>query len=152
VVSTTALAIGLVDLNAVHVAVPKRYRGAAKWLAAPTYAVAVKALGSALGASYSGDLTQGIAARILDHPFVESDDAPTTQTTTALDPEILLGDFNQYVIVDRPGGMSVEYVPQLFNVANNLPDGRRGWLASWRNGADVTNVNAFRLLVDKTTA
>jgi HK97 family phage major capsid protein len=83
---------------------------------------------------------------------VESDDAPTTQTTTALDSEVLLGDFSQYVIVDRPGGMSVEYIPHLFNTSNNLPDGRRAWYATWRNGADVTNVDAFRLLVDKTTA
>jgi predicted phage gp36 major capsid-like protein len=46
----------------------------------------------------------------------------------------------------------VEYIPHLFNTANNLPDGRRGWYATWRTGADATNTNAFRLLVDKTSA
>jgi HK97 family phage major capsid protein len=152
VVSTTAATIGLVDLNAVYTGVPKRYRGASKWVTNPTYAVAIKSLGTAISASYSGDLRDGTASSILGHEVVESDDAPTTQTTTALDPEVLLGDFSQFVIVDRPGGMSVEYIPHLFNTANNLPDGRRAWYATWRNGADVTNVNAFRLLVDKTTA
>jgi HK97 family phage major capsid protein len=152
VVSTTAVTIGLVDLNAVYVGVPKRYRGSSTWLAAPTYTVAIKALGAAVSASFSGDLREPTAGRILGRPVVESDDAPITQTTTALDAEVLLGDFSQYVIVDRPGGMSVEYIPHLFNTANNLPDGRRAWYATWRNGADVTNVDAFRLLVDKTTA
>jgi HK97 family phage major capsid protein len=153
VVSTTAATIGLVDLNAVYTGTPKRYRGpASKWVANPVYTVAIKALGTAVSASYSGDLREPTAGRILGRDVVESDDAPTTQTTTALDQEVLFGDFSQYVIVDRPGGMSVEYIPHLFNTANNLPDGRRAWYATWRNGADVTNVDAFRLLVDKTTA
>jgi predicted phage gp36 major capsid-like protein len=56
------------------------------------------------------------------------------------------------VIVDRPGDMAVEMIPHLFNTANNLPDGRRGWYATWRNGGDVTNADAFRLIVDKTSA
>jgi HK97 family phage major capsid protein len=152
VTSTTAATIGLVDLNAVYVAVPKRYRGSSTWLTAPTYGAAIKALGTSVGASYSGDLRDGLTSAILDRPVVLSDDAPTTQTTTALDSEVLLGDFQQFVIVDRPGGMSVEYIPHLFNTTTNLPDGRRAWYATWRNGSDVTNVNAFRLLVDKTSA
>lgn len=152
VVSTTAATIGLVDLNALYSGVPKRYRGRSTWVANPVYTLAIKSLGTAISASYSGDLREPATGRILGHDVVESDDAPSTQTTTALDPEVLVGDFSQYVIVDRPGGMAVEYIPHLFNTANNLPDGRRGWYATWRNGADVTNVNAFRLLVDKTTA
>jgi HK97 family phage major capsid protein len=152
VTSTTAATIGLVDLNALYVGVPKRYRGASTFLLNPTYAVAIKALGAAVSASFSGDLREPTAGRILGRPVVESDDAPTTQTTTALDSEVLLGDFQQFVIVDRPGGMSVEYIPHLFNTTTNLPDGRRAWYATWRNGSDVTNVNAFRLLVDKTSA
>jgi HK97 family phage major capsid protein len=152
VTSTTAATIGLVDLNAVYVAVPKRYRAASTWVAAPTYTAAIKALGTSVGASYSGDLRDGLTSSILDRPVVSSDDAPTTQTTTALDSEVLLGDFSQFVIVDRPGGMSVEYIPHLFNTSNNLPDGRRAWYATWRNGSDSTNTAAFRLLVDKTSA
>jgi HK97 family phage major capsid protein len=152
VVSTTAATIGVVDLNAVYLGVPARYRAASKWLLNPTYAVAVKTLGTALSASYSGDLRDGTASHLLGKPVIESDDAPTTQTTTALDDEILLGDFSQFVIVDRPGGMSVEHIPHLFNTTTNLPDGRRGVYATWRNGSDVTNADAFRVLVDKTTA
>lgn len=152
VTSTTAATIGLVDLNSVFTGVPARYRRSSTWVAAPTYVAAIKALGTSVGASYSGDLRDGLTTAILDRPVVASDDAPTTQTTTALDAEVLLGDFEQFVIVDRPGDMSVEYIPHLFNTSNNLPDGRRAWYATWRNGSDTTNVAAFRLLVDKTTA
>ncbi len=152
VTSTTAATIGLVDLNALYVGVPDRYRGSSTFVANPVYTVAIKSLGTSVGASFSGDLSAGLTSVILDRPVVSSDWAPSTQTTTALDSEVLLGDFQQYVIVDRPGDMIVEYIPHLFATANNLPDGRRGWYASWRNGADVTNVDAFRLLVDKTTA
>jgi HK97 family phage major capsid protein len=152
VTSGTAATIALADLHAVYAAVPKRYRGNSTWLANPLYTLAIKALGTAVSASFSGDLREPVAGRILGAPLVESDDAPTTQTTTALDQEVLFGDFSQFVIVDRPGGMSVEYIPHLFNTANNLPDGRRAWYATWRNGADVTNADAFRLLVDKTSA
>lgn len=152
VTSTTAATIGLVDLHAVYQAVPRRYRRRSTWLANPKYTLAVKELGTAVSASFSGDLREPTAGRILGRPVEESDDAPETQTTTALDQEILLGDFQQYVIVDRPGGMSVEYIPHLFNTTTNLPDGRRAWYATWRNGGDVTNVDAFRLLVDKTSA
>jgi HK97 family phage major capsid protein len=152
VVSTTAAGIGLVDIHAVYAGVPARYRNGSSWVANPVYSLAIKALGTAISASYSGDLREGTAGMILGHPLIESDDAPSAQTTTALDQEVLVGDFSQFVIVDRPGGMSVEYIPHLFNTTTNLPDGRRGWYATWRNGSDVTNVNAFRLLVDKTTA
>lgn len=152
ITSGTAAAIALADLDALYTGLSVRYRGSGTWLMNPTYSVAVKALGTAVSASFSGDLTQPTAGRILGHPVLESDDAPNTQTTTTLDNEILFGDFSQYVIVDRPGGMAVEFIPQLFNTANNLPDGRRAWYATWRNGADCTNPAAFRLLQDKTSA
>ena len=152
VTSGTAATIALADLHSVYTSVPKRYRASSTWLANPLYTTAIKALGTAISASYSGDLREPTAGRILGAPVVESDDAPTTQTTTALDQEVLFGDFSQFVIVDRPGGMSVEYIPHLFNTTTNLPDGRRAWYATWRNGSDVTNADAFRLLVDKTSA
>lgn len=152
VTSTTAATIGLVDLHAVYNAVPVRARKRSTWLMNPTYSLAIKALGTAVSASYSNDITQAPAGSLLGRPMVESDDAPETQTTTALDQEVLLSDFAEFLIVDKPGGLSVEYIPHLFATANNLPDGRRGWYAHWRAGSDHVNPALARILVDKTSA
>lgn len=152
ITSTTAATIGEVDIHAVYRGVPVRWRNRSTWLTNPLYNLAIKRLGTAVSSAFSGDLTQPVTDRILGRPVVESDDMPTTQTTTSLDNEIVFGDFSNYVIVDKPGGMSVEYIPHLFNTANNLPDGRRGWYAYWRTGADCVNLQAFRLLQDKTSA
>ena len=92
-----------------------------------------------------------LADRLLGRPLVESDDAPSTQTTTANDNMIVFGDFSNYVIVDKPGSAAIEFIPHMFNTANNLPDGRRAWYMHWRNGADSVNDLAFRLLQDKTS-
>jgi len=152
ITSTTAATIGLVDIHTLYRAVPVRWRGRSTWLMNPLYSLAIKALGTAVSASYTTDLTQSTAGSLLGRPVVESDDMPTTQTTTSLDNEIIFGDFSNYLIVDKPGSMSVEFVPHLFNTANNLPDGRRGWYAYWRTGADATNIQAFRILQDRTSA
>ncbi len=151
VTSTTAATIGVVDLKAVYRAVPARHRRMAKWLANPLYTLAVKDLGTAVNASYSGDLRDPAASRWYDLPVYESDDAPSTQTTTALDSEILLGDFSQFVIVDRIGA-TAEFIPHLFATANNRPSGERGVFFRFRSGSGVVNSNAFALLVDKTSA
>jgi len=152
IVSTTAATIGKVDLNALYVGVPVRHRGSSSWLMNPTYALDIHDLGSAVSASYTGDLSEGPAGTILNRPLVESDDAPSVQTTTVKDNEIVLGDFSNYVIVDKPGSTAIEFIPHLFNTANNLPDGRRGWFMHFRSGADSVNDLAFRLLQDKTSA
>ena len=152
ITSTTAATIGKVDLNTLYRSVPVRFRGRSSWLMNPVYALAVHDLGTAVSASYSGDLREGPAGTILNRPVVESDDAPTTQTTTVRDNEIIFGDFSNYVIVDKPGSTAIEFIPHLFNTTTNLPDGRRGWYMHFRSGADSVNDLAFRLLQDKTSA
>lgn len=152
IVSTTGAVIGLIDLQATKTGLPVRWRGRSTWLYNPKYGDAVKALGTALSASFSTYITDDNTEKLLGRPSVESDDAPTTQTTTALDAEMVIGDFSNYLIVDKPGSTAIEFVPQLFNTANNLPDGRRGWIMHTREGAASINNAAFRLLVDKTTA
>lgn len=60
----------------------------------PRYSLAIKRLGTAVSSSFTGDMTQAVSDRILNRPVVEDDDAPSTVTTTALDPEIIIGDFS----------------------------------------------------------
>lgn len=150
--ATTANAIGLVDLHNLYRSVPVRWRGRGSWLMNPVFSLGIKALGTAVSASYSTDITQAMAGSLLGRPVVESDDAPSTQTTTAQDAEIVYGDFSNFVVVDKPGGTSIEFIPHMLNTSNNLPDGRRAWFMHWRNGSDSVNDLAFRLLIDKTSA
>ena len=60
---------------------------------------------------------------------------------TADNPILFVADWRQYVVLDRIG-MSVEFVPHLFNTTSNLPDGRRGWYAYWRVGGEPLSVAA----------
>ncbi len=152
IVSDTAAALFKEDLDEVYRTVPVRWRGKSSWLMHPIWALEIQNLGTALSNKYSTNLVEGTAGSLYGRPVIESDDAPSTTTTTVRDNRIVFGDFSSYVIVDKPGSFAVEYIPQLFNTSNNLPDGRRGWYASWRTGADSVNDVAFRLLQDKTSA
>lgn len=150
--STTAATIGEVDVHALYRALPIRWRGRGTFVMNPLYSLAIKRLGTAVSSAFSGDLTQPVTDRILGRPLLESDDAPTTQTTTALDQEIVFADLSAYTIVDKPGGTAIEYIPWLTNTANNLPDDRRGWLMRWRSGAGMPVLQAGVWLADKTSA
>ena len=154
IVSTTAATIGLVDLLAMKTALGARYKRGASWVYNPTWGDDIRELGTALSASYTTDATQSNTDRLLGYPVYETDDAPAVATTTVKDAEIMFGDFSNYVIVDKPGSFSVQFLPPgtITNTANNLPDGRVGWFAWWRTGADSVNDAAFRVLVDKTSA
>ena len=81
--------------------------------------------------------------KLLGQPLYEASDMVATVTTGS---NILLaGDFSEYLIYDRIG-VSIEYVPQVFDTSTGRPTGQRGYLAHWRVGADVLNSNAFRVL------
>jgi HK97 family phage major capsid protein len=150
--TTTAATVGLVDLHAVYRALPVRWRSRAAWLMNPLWLGAIRQLGSAVGASYTGDLRDPYPERIIGRPVVESDDAPEVQTTTALDNILVFGDFSNYVIADKPASMMVEFIPHVFGATNSRPIGARALYAFWRTGADSVNDLAFRLLQDKTSA
>ena len=150
--TATAATLAKVDLDAAYQAVPVRFRGRSKWLMNPKWALEIQNLGTALSSNYSSNITEGAAPVLYGKAVIESDDAPTTATTTVRDNRIVFGDFSNYVIVDKPGSFAVDYIPNLFATANNLPDGRRGWFAHWRTGADSVNDLGFRLTQDKTSA
>ena len=95
------------------------------------------------------DLRGDTPRQLIGYELAEASEMPAyadVDTGATADNHILLvGDWNQYMVVDRIG-MIVEYIPHLFNTANNLPDGRRGWYMHWRVGADSIVDNAFRVL------
>lgn len=152
IVSTTAATIGLVDLQTVYRSVPVRWRGKASWVMNPIWLGAIQALGTAVSASYTTNLADAYTSRLLGRPVVESDEAPSTATTTARDNEIVLGDFSNYVIADKPGSTVMRFIPDLVGATNARPIAASGWHMFWRTGADSVNDVAFRLLQDKTSA
>jgi HK97 family phage major capsid protein len=77
-------------------------------------------------------------------PVYENSNMDSSLTGAAADYLTVVGDFQQYAIVDRIG-TTLELVPHLFG-ANRRPTGQRGFLQHWRVGADVLVADAFRLL------
>lgn len=151
IVSTTAAEIGVVDINKVYRNEKLRWRGRGSWLMNPLYADAVQALGTAVGVAYTGSIANGYGGTLKGRPWEVSDDMPTSQTTNVKDPEIAFGDFGQYYLVDRPGTMAVEFVPNVMDPSTGRPLSKRGWLCWWEHGADLFVPEGFTLLVDKTT-
>jgi HK97 family phage major capsid protein len=90
-------------------------------------------------------LTEPNADTVLGRPWLEASAMDGTITAAADNYVLVVGDWRNYVIVDRVG-FNIEFVPHMFATANNLPSGQRGWLAWWRVGADSVNDNAFRIL------
>ncbi len=149
---TTGSTFTRADLAGIANALGDRWSDGAQWLMHPAMAERIAALGTALGASYSVDMTQRLTQQLLGFPIQTSFTAPNVFQTTTIDNLLVFGLFSNFVIVDKPGSTSIEFIPHLFNTSNNLPDGRRAWYMHFRNGSDSVNDLAFRLLQDKTTA
>ena len=152
IVTTTGATIGLVDLHSFYRALPIRWRRSGVFISNPLWLGAIRQLGTAVSASFSGDLRDPLPERLIGRPVLETDDAPSTQTTTALDNIMAFGDPKTYAIVDKPGSMQIEFIQNVVSGTNGRPIGARALYAHWRNGADVITTNSWRLLVDKTTA
>lgn len=94
--------------------------------------------------------------RLLDYPTYRSagpNGMPTLATalaagahSTGADTIAILGDFSQFMIVDRIG-MSVELVPTVLDVGTGRPIGQRGVYTYWMNNSKVLVPGAFRRLI-----
>ena len=98
-----------------------------------------------MGSDFSINLSGDRVERLFNRPTVITDYAPDFTGTTGAANILVVGDFSNYVVAQR-AGMSIELVPHLFDVTDNLPTLSRGWLAWARVGADSVNDAAFRLL------
>lgn len=152
VTPTTDGSFGGVDVFKVWNALPERFRSRATWNMSVHVESAIRQFASAAGSSssyFTVDLTADGVSRINGRPVIVSDYAPTYASgvpgTTGAANILVVGDFRHYLVAQR-AGMSVEQIPMLFSTTTNLPDGRRGWFAWARVGADSIADNAFRLL------
>lgn len=146
---TTGGTVGAPDPYKVWQALPQRFRRNATWLMSVATNNAIRQLGTAnVYHAYTVNLPQDWADTLFRRAVRESPYMPdnTTNTTTPIGLAVV-GDFSNYVIARR-GGMSVELVPQLFDVTSNRPTGSRGWFAYSRIGGASANDLGFRLLTN----
>lgn len=145
--SASAAAYAVADVYAVQQALPARFRGPRSnvaWVANLNIMNRTRQFDTAGGSSFWANLGMDQPERLLGKPIYESTTMVGTITTGSKN--LLLGDFSQYLIVDRVG-MSVLYEP-LTKGANQRPTGQAGWFAFWRVGADVSTSAAFRVLTE----
>ncbi len=133
-----------VDVFALLNSVASRYEESVTWVANKATFNTIKQMPAGSGATSSiwPNYEAGLGAPLLGSPVASASDmASATTSGTVL---IVLGDFSQYVIYDRIG-TSVEFVQNVVD-GDGLPTGSRGLLAHKRNGANVTDLGAFRFL------
>ena len=131
------------DIDKAWTALPDRAKGNATWLMNSDVDSYIALWGDAYGGR-TVDLT-GRATTLRGRPVEVATNMPAFTGTTGAANILVVGDFRNYLIVDRVG-MSVELVPHLFDVTNNMPTGQRGLFAFARHGADSIDDGSFRLL------
>lgn len=145
VVTTTDGSFSGADINKVWAALPDRYKSNATWVMSHAVGNDVATFGNGNNLSFlTVDLT-GEVETLRRRPVEYSSYFPGSLSTTGAANILVVGDFRNFLIVDR-AGMSVELVPHLFDTTNNRPTGQRGWFAWARNGSDSINDLGFRLL------
>ena len=136
------------DLYKLHAALPARYRHGADstaWMMSVNIIDTVRQFATANNYhAFLTDLSGGQPPRLLGNTLIESSTMSTTVTTGQN--IALYGDFRQFYIIDRVG-MSVEFIPNVFDQATGRPSGTRAWLMHWRVGSGVADANAFRILL-----
>lgn len=146
--AATAGTIATADIYGLWGALPQRYRGNAAWLSSTNVQNAIRQLGT-LDPNFSVNITAENVPALFGHQYALNDYVADKASGTGVQPQLLVGDFRGYLVAQR-AGMTVEFIPHLFDVTNNRPTGQRGWFAWSRIGADVINTNAFRLLVNRS--
>ncbi|HEX9991345.1 MAG TPA: phage major capsid protein [Acidimicrobiales bacterium] len=142
--STTTDTFAIGDLYRLYNALPARYRARASWLSNNSIYSLARQFDTQGGAGLWATLGQDRPDGLIGKPVYEAEAMDGTITAASDNYVLLFGDFSNYVIADRVG-MTVEFIPHLMG-ANRRPTGQRGWFAYYRNGADVVNTAAFRLL------
>lgn len=143
IASATADTLAVGDIYSLWGALPTRYRRNANWLANTLIYNRIRQFDTGGGAQLWERIGAGQPAELLGYPAHEAS-AMQSSISTIGNLILLMGDFRQFLIVDRVG-MSVELVPHLMG-ATRRPTGQRGIYAIWRNNSKVLVDNAFRLL------
>jgi HK97 family phage major capsid protein len=145
VTSITADTFAIGDLYKVYNALPARYRSRASWLANNLIYSLSRQFDTGGGAGLWARLAEDRPQTLIGKGVYEAEAMDGTITALADNLVAIFGDFSNYVIADRIG-MTVEFIPQLFDPTTGRPTGQKGWFAYARHGADSVNDAAFRVL------
>jgi HK97 family phage major capsid protein len=132
------------DVYNLKAALPPRHRPNASWVANEAILLKTRQFASGTGPQHAfwADFGMATPSQLLGRPVYESSAMDSTVADTSK--ILLVGDFRNYLIVDRIG-MTVAYEPLVMG-PNRMPTGEVGWFANWRVGGNVLNADAFRLL------
>lgn len=137
--------VGLLDLES---ELPVRFRGRARFLANKAIYQAIRGLGTGSdGADLWVRLSASQPPELLGYPAHEASAMSGFGVSARI---LILGDFQQFLIVDRLG-MIVEVQPHVLGSTGRRWTGQRAINAMWRNSSLVLVDNAFRVLVDPQT-
>jgi HK97 family phage major capsid protein len=145
VTTATTLVIAIADVYGVQAALPPRFRNApgCAWVANVAIINKFRQLDTAGGASFWTNLGKGQPETLLGAPIYESTTMASALTSGNL--EAIMGDFGQFIIVDRVG-VSIIYEPLVKGTGGILPAGQAGWFMFWRTGSTVAVPGAFRVM------
>ncbi len=142
--STTGGAFVVGDVYKVWDALTPRARASAKtaWLANNTIISLIRRFDQTGGTDLWVQLANGTPPTLVGKPIHEASEM--TGAITSGSRSLLIGDFSEYIVVDRIGTQLVE-VPMIMG-DNNRPTYSAGLAAYYRVGAESVNADAFRLL------
>lgn len=142
VTSATTGSIISADLYSTYAALPDRHYARASFVTNKSTGLTIRTFDTAGGAQFWANLNEANPTALIGRNYYEA--TSITSATTSGNYCAIIGDFNQYYVVDRLG-MVMTYIPAVVG-ANFRPTGQAGWLAYWRVGGNVTNPDAFRVL------
>jgi HK97 family phage major capsid protein len=131
------------DIDKVWTELPDRAKANATWLMSSDVASYIAAWGDAYGGR-TVDLA-GVPTTLRGAALAIASGMPSFSGTTGAANILIVGNFRNFAVVDR-AGMSVEFIPHLFDVTNNMPTGQRGLFAHARVGSGSLDDLSFRLL------
>jgi len=153
VATTTAGTISAGDINGLWAALPIRYRNPAfsdrqAFMSHTGVNGDIQQLGTDAGSAFTVNFTDEGVTVLKGRRMYENDYLDDLPAGTAAANLLIVGDWRNFLVAQR-AGMSVELVPHMFDVTNNMPTGERAWFAWARIGSDSINDLGFRMLQNK---
>jgi HK97 family phage major capsid protein len=143
--STTTDTFAVADVYKIYNALPARYRSRAAWLSNNAIYSTVRGFDTGGGGNLWTQLAGDRPERLLGKGVYEAEAMDGVINALAENYVLIFGDFSNYVIADRIG-MTVDFIPQLFDPSTGRPTGQKGWFAHYRVGADAVNKGGFKML------